>query len=241
MNNFLSALGFLTLLPVGRRARFDAVGMVPWFPVAGLVAGLLLATADWLFLKLWPVSTVAVLDVVFLAVLTGGLHLDGLSDTADGLLGHHAPERALEIMKDSRVGAMGAIALVCCAGLKWAGLSSVTEHRALVLLLVPALARGAMLFPMRALPYGRAQGTGKSFFDRPLEVSVYFPLLIVSLPALLLGARALLPALGYAALVLGAVSYYRRRLGVVTGDMLGALCETAEAVLFLLAGAGCAG
>ena len=74
--------------------------------------------------KRWQFWLGLVVSLFFLYIALRGLHLDGLSDTADGLLGHHAPERALEIMKDSRVGAMGAIALVCCAGLKWAGLSS---------------------------------------------------------------------------------------------------------------------
>ncbi len=239
MQNFLSAIRFLTVLPAGKEdGSFDAVGMLAWFPVVGLVIGAIVAVFDWTALHFWPAQVVAVLDVLLLALITGAFHVDGVADTADGLFAHHSPARALEIMKDSRVGAMGLIAVVLCLAVKGSGLSVVAPHRFLVLLTVPAFARAAMVFAVRFLPYGRQSGTGQSFFDRPLSGEHYLPLAAPLVPAVFLGPRFLLLAAGFALLTAGAILFYKKRIGVITGDMLGALCETEEALLFLLLAAG---
>ncbi|MGM0454280.1 MAG: adenosylcobinamide-GDP ribazoletransferase [Thermodesulfobacteriota bacterium] len=240
MNDFLSAIRFLTLLPAGKGdRRFDAVSMLAWFPVAGLVVGAILAVFDWAALHLWPPYVAAVLDVLLLAVVTGALHLDGIGDTADGLFAHHSPARALEIMKDSRVGAMGLIAVVLCLAVKWAGISALADgHRFLSLLVVPAFARGALIFAVTVLPYGRDAGTGQSFFERSIPLHTFLPLAAPIVLALFLGPRFLLLIAGFAAVTAAAIFFYKKRIGGITGDMLGALCETEEALLFLLLAAG---
>ena len=90
--------------------------MLAWMPVVGLLIGGLWAAFDYAAGLIFPMSVRGLLDVLFLVILTGGLHLDGLADTADGLLSHRDPARSLEIMKDSRVGTWGAIALFFVLG-----------------------------------------------------------------------------------------------------------------------------
>ena len=141
MKNLFAAIRFITILPAGRSEHFDAMGMVPWFPVAGLLLGALLAVFDLAAARLWPVSAVSILDVILLAILTGAFHLDGLGDTADGLFSHRPRERILEIMKDSRIGVMGVVAVVSVLAVKWAGISGLGANRTALLILVPAYAR----------------------------------------------------------------------------------------------------
>ncbi|GAB6094396.1 adenosylcobinamide-GDP ribazoletransferase [Desulfatiferula olefinivorans] len=244
MNGFFSALQFITILPGPKNRPYDALGMIPCFPLVGLLIGGLLAVFDRVALMVWPGHIVAVLDVVFLAVITGAFHLDGLADTADGLFSHRSKERMLEIMKDSRVGVMGLVALFCALAMKWAGLSGLPDaglQRTLMLVTVPALARSAMIFGIRCLDYGRAEGTGKAHFAEKLPASAFRWTLIPLGLCFLLGGRGILLMAALALLVGALLAFYRKVLGCVTGDMLGAMTEVSEAVLFLVLamGAGC--
>ena len=107
MNRLTAAIQFLTLLPLGKPVSYDPKGMVPFFPIVGLMIGAFVSMFDHGALYLWPKPVAAVLDVVFLVVITAAFHLDGLGDIADGLMGHRSRDKALEIMKDSRIGVMG--------------------------------------------------------------------------------------------------------------------------------------
>ena len=235
MKPFIAAIQFLTILPLGTKGTYAPRAMIPWFPVVGLLLGVLLAVFDMLVSRLWATSAAAVLDIILLMILTGALHLDGLGDTADGLYGHRTAARALEIMKDSRIGAMALVTVVAALALKWSGLAGVAQHRFLVLTLVPAYARSAMLFGIRALPYGRSsEGTGYDLFATPLGLRDFSAFFIVAALSLLLGWSALMLNLVYLLLVQGILIYYRRKIDCITGDMLGAMAEVAESVLFFL-------
>ena len=234
MKSFIAAIQFLTILPLGPQGTYAPRAMIPWFPVVGLLLGVVLAFFDMLVSNLWAPSAAAVLDVILLMALTGALHLDGLGDTADGLYGHRPQAHALEIMKDSRIGAMALVTVVAALMMKWSGLAGVAQHRFLVLALVPAYARGAMLFGIRALPYGRSSGTGYDLFATPLGVRDFSGLMAVAGLSLLLGWPALILNLVYPFLVWGMLIYYRRKIGCITGDMLGAMAEATESALFLL-------
>jgi adenosylcobinamide-GDP ribazoletransferase len=238
MKHLISAFQFLTILPLGKPRTLDASKTTPCFPLVGLGIGLILVLADYLFLKLWPVGVVSLLEILLLAILSGGLHLDGLGDTADGLFSHKSPERALVIMRDSRIGAMGLLAILFVMAIKWAGLQGVAEHRALYLLIIPAYSRGAMMFGIKFLSYGRPEGgVGTDFFSRKPSLfalsSIFLPVLIslwIGYPAVWLNGLFIFAT----ALIL---LYFKRRLGCVTGDMLGAMAEFEEACLFLVASA----
>jgi adenosylcobinamide-GDP ribazoletransferase len=214
--------------------------MLPWFPAAGLFIGALLCLFDFFASWIWGGAAVAVLDVVFLAILTGGLHLDGLGDAADGLYGKRTREKALSIMKDSRIGAMGVIAIFAVLSIKGAALSDLSEMRYAALFLVPAYARSGLLFGIRLLPYGRPEGgTGTPFFGRTLSAADLLPILIpVALSFVLFGSRAILFNVLFAAITAAILFFYKKRIGCITGDMLGAMCEILEAFLFLILAAG---
>src|SRR4051794_18573678 len=113
MDGFKLALGFLTAVPVriGATRPGDLGRAAGWFPVVGLLLGLVLSAAQWLLLRLFPPLLAGGLAVALWAALTGGLHLDGLADCGDGLLAAATPERRLEIMRDPRLGAFGVLVL----------------------------------------------------------------------------------------------------------------------------------
>ena len=238
MRHLFAAIRFITILPVGRSDEFDPVRMRPLFPAVGLLIGMTVAVADRLSLVFWPEPTVALLDVLVLIAVTGALHLDGLGDTADGLYGNRPARQALEIMKDSRIGAMGVIVILGCLAVKWAGIAGLHAHRSLLLVLVPAYARAAILFGIRFLPYGRPEGgTGSAFFENPIGWRDFWVLIPVIGLSFWLGWTGVVINLVFGGVVIGMLGFYRYKIGCITGDMLGALTEVSEALLFLAASA----
>ena len=232
MDGLVGALQFLTILPLGPPARFSPRQMFRFFPVAGIVVGALVSAFDALAGRWLPIPLVAALDVALLALVTGALHLDGLADAADGLLGCRDRQRALDIMKDSRVGAMGLVAVVTVLLVKTAALGAIVDQRALGLILAPALARCAMMLAIHRLPYARPEGgTGHAFFEAPIRLSDFLWIALPAVLSALLGWRALVLWAAWAAAVWLLVAFFRRRIGAITGDMLGAVAEVLEACL----------
>lgn len=236
MKHLISAFQFLTILPLGKPQELDAVKTTPCFPIVGLGIGLILMLADYLFLKLWPMGVASLLDILLLAILSGGLHLDGLGDTADGLFSHKSPERALAIMRDSRIGAMGLLAILFVLAVKWASLQAVTDHRAVYLLIIPTYSRGAMMFGIKFLSYGRPEGgVGTDFFSRKPPLVALTTILLPALISLWLGYLAIWLNALFMIVTALILLYFQRRLACITGDMLGAMAEVEEACLFLVA------
>ena len=238
MRNLIAALQFITILPLGKARSFEPPKMVPYFPLVGILLGLLLALFDTLIAKIWTPPVVALLDVILLAVLTGAFHLDGLGDTADGLFSPRSKDQALEIMKDSRIGVMGLIAILFGLALKWGGILNLDANRSLLLIIVPAYARAGILFGMQFLDYGRTDGTGLPFFKESLKWTTHWGLLIPVGLSFLLGWKAIWLNLMFAVIVGAILLFYRKRMGCITGDMLGAMTEVTEAGLFLMMSIG---
>jgi len=235
MRNFISALQFITILPLGKTRAFDPPKMVPYFPLVGILLGLMVALFDAVVIRFWTPPVAALLDVILLAVLTAAFHLDGLGDTADGLLGPRSRDTALEIMKDSRLGTMGLLAILFGLALKWGGIAGLDADRSIILMTIPAYARAGILFGMRYLPYGRPQGTGKPFFSEKISSRHFWGLILPIGLSLILGLKALWLNLAFAIIIAAILLYYKKRMGCVTGDMLGAMTELTEAGLFLTA------
>jgi adenosylcobinamide-GDP ribazoletransferase len=237
-SGFRSAIEFLTIIPFGPNRDFDAGRALPFFPLCGLLIGCILMIADTIGMHLWNPMAASLLTLAAWAAASGALHLDGLADTADGLYSRRQPDEALAIMKDSRIGAMGMIAVVFCLAIKWVGLIGLEEHRLLVVLIIPAYARAAVLFGIQRLPYGRPDGgTGHSFFQTPLTRKAYWGVIGLILLSMLLGWKAVFVNLVFFITVFGMIAYYRRKIGCITGDMLGAMIEITEAALLLTASA----
>lgn len=242
MRGFLAALEFLTRLRVRATPRGDmhAVALAQaWFPVVGFVIGVALLAVDRLAGRALPGASVDVLVVVTLIAVTGALHLDGLADAADGLLGGADREQRLAIMRDVRVGTYALVVVVAVLALKWAGLLALPQNvRVEALLLVPMLARFAIVVAAVAYPYAREEGVGASLHEAasPLPALVAGSIaLVVSL--LLLGPGGLLP-FAFAIGVALAFGWWAKSLvGGMTGDLYGATVEIEEALLFLFVAA----
>jgi adenosylcobinamide-GDP ribazoletransferase len=227
------AVSFLTILPVigDRRASEDAVAAsFDWFPIVGFMLGLALCGEDAILSYALGQVMRTVLVVLSLTVITGGVHLDGLADTADALGAGRDRERALEILRDSRIGTFGAIAIFFDLALKILALSTLAgAARYFALILAPGLARYAMVVVNRRLEYLRSGGAGSTLLVEneqwPRRKIVFMLPLIFVLAARLQGLKALIVA---AAIVIAMRWFYRRWLSGVTGDLIGACGELVE-------------
>ncbi len=234
MKSFLSALSFLTVIPV-RSNRFDPAGMVVYFPVVGLIIGLGLVACDYAAMRLWSPGIAALIDILYLALITGALHIDGVADTADGLYGFKPASQALKIMKDSRIGAMGMICVLFVVAIKWGGIFSLDIERSLLLLIIPSYARGAAIFGMKFLQYGRPDGgTGHGFFEKRPDFFSFSGLCIPIAISLFTGFFAIAINVIFLLIVVLTIIYYKYKINCITGDMLGAMIEITEAGMFLI-------
>lgn len=242
MKRFLAAIQFLTVLPVSCECSERDLGRSTFFfPLIGLLVGGGIVAVNFVLSAVFPPVVVAVLDVIVMLGISGGLHMDGLADTADGFLSSRPRERILEIMKDSRTGAMGVMAIVCVLGLKTAALASVPANlRWPTLLLMPLAGRCAIVLEMAALPYARpGGGTGAVFAaNKSRQDSPWAVLLLTAAAICVLGWRGLIAAAVVVAVTLGFSRWCQRAIGGFTGDTLGAACELAELAPALVAVAG---
>jgi adenosylcobinamide-GDP ribazoletransferase len=238
MRAFLVALAFLTRLPVrvGAAEPAEVGRSVAFFPLVGGVLGALLAGAQLGLGAVLPPSLLALVLVALWAALTGGLHLDGVADLFDGLGGGRGdPERILALMRDSRIGAHGATALVLVLLGKVLALGELLQHgMAWPLLGAPVVARFAVV-PMLAFSrYARDEGLGKAFHEHARKRELVLATMLALACIAALGPRAVLPALVALSIAFGLGSAVSRKLSGLTGDAYGAAIELAE-LGFLLA------
>jgi len=234
LRDILSAFGLLTRLPLPDHQTSGAGSAWAW-PLVGAGLGGLAALMAGLgmWLGLTP-GVVAVLVLALGAAMTGGLHEDGLSDTADGLFGGWTPARRLEIMKDSRVGSYGVLALVLVTLARWSALEAVLAHASLwgslgSLIAVGALARVPMAVIMAALPNARGSGLSHATGRPSPRVALVAAGLGLAIALVFAGFTAL-PMLAALALTTALLARSARaRIGGQTGDILGASQQLAEA------------
>jgi cobalamin 5'-phosphate synthase/cobalamin synthase len=234
MRSLRDALGFLTVLPL--RAGPPTRGAVALFPLAGLVIGLGWATAAWLGLHIGGPLVAAGLVLLVDFGLTGALHLDGLADTADGLASHRPPEGAREVMKDPRVGAVGAAALVTVLLLRFALVSAVVAAGQgwWMIGLAPVIGRFALVWQLRrSAPRERSMANGPAAAATlPVTIAAASVTIAVAAAAIAVSGFGwpvgLALAAGIAAAHL-AFLHWRRRLGA-SGDTIGASGIVAETV-----------
>ncbi len=229
---FLEALRFLTIIPISRRRipqGTELASSLAYFPLVGALLGSILALMDILLSHAWSRSLVAAFTVVSLVVLTGGLHLDGLADTIDGLLGGRNRGEKLRIMEGSTIGTFGALALLCTLLLKFALLMELPDPlRRKALFIVPMLGRWAMVYGAFVSPAAKERGMGSLF--KACDQGKGFALATITAItlSLLFGVWGLALLVGIwlaTALLSQAIA---RQLGGLTGDTYGALCEIDE-------------
>ena len=248
---FFIALQFLTRCPVPRWVGFEAAWLqqcARWFPAVGTAVGLFAAAVLWIALQAWPPAIAVGLSMAASIWLTGGFHEDGWADSCDGLGGAVSRDKALAIMKDSRIGSYGALGLVLMLGLKAACLTALAGAS-------PAAAMAALIWahtasrvaPVWLMQVMRYAGDPEHAKAKPLATQAGPGTLAAALAwtlavttALALASPRLLPALGSGAMSIVVVTpllrrWLNRRLGGYTGDNLGAcqqLCELAALLAF---------
>lgn len=237
---FFGAIGFFTRLPVPGWVGYSAGALshcARYFPAVGLLVGGIGALVYWLALHLWPQPVAVLLSMAATIYATGAFHEDGLSDTADGLGGGWDKARILAIMKDSRVGSYGVVAIVLALLGKFALLTA--ADAALVPLAVlggHALSRFCATLLMAMLDYARDDDSSKvrSATARPSVFS-----LVMAAGSALLPLAFLPPASAVTGIVLAALATawlaakFRRWLGGYTGDCLGAVQQVTELAFYL--------
>lgn len=238
MRPFFTALAFLTLIPSPRYDDFkgDELGRaMALFPLIGLILGGILLGINILLTPHLPAGLLNIILIATLVLLTGGIHLDGLMDTADGFGGGNNRAKVLEIMRDSRTGSFGVLAAILILMVKWEALNALSPStKGTALLLMPVLARWAQVMLTYISPSSRVDGFGRHVIKG------------LGIPSL---ASAFLSALGIAVFLAGwpgliliifasIFSFLWSRLfviriGGITGDIIGALSEIIEVLALL--------
>jgi adenosylcobinamide-GDP ribazoletransferase len=244
MRQLFLAVRFLTVLPAGREkdsvSDGDLIASTYYYPVVGVLIGLLLYYFRGWSLQAWPALLSSALTVTAWLLLTAGLHMDGLMDTFDGLGVRGDRARRLSVMRDSRVGAFGVQSAVVLLLLKTAAVAALAGGAAgYALILAPVAGRTAMVALMASCSYARAEsGLGKSFVEGTGLTHLLVTAALFLAVLFLTAGTAVFVLLAYqVAVFLLLRAFFLKNFGGVTGDILGAHCELQELSLLLVAAA----
>lgn len=234
------ALGLLTRIPIpnlGEIGQGEQGRSLLWYPVVGLIIGVILAITAWALQSIDDLVVSAVLVILWTGI-TGALHLDGLADSADAWLGSHGNmDRALEIMKDPACGPAGVVAIVSMLLLKFAAIQAVIGNDGyLFLIIAPALARLVPPMLLSTTPYLRQGGMASEMVKEIEKRPIIFVVFVISALAI-----AVTGVTGIGLLLAAGMAYWLLRwavtqwLGGTTGDTVGAMIELTEAAVLLAA------
>ncbi len=234
IRSFLTALSFLTILPVGRKKEIEAkefARSMIFFPVVGFFIGLILYLSYYVLSSLFPKSLSIWFIIGILIFLTRGLHLDGFADTMDGLASGGSKERILEVMRDSRIGSFGVFSLIFLIGTKYLILNQIPDpsiYSSLILMTV--LGRNSIVLVCCRSPYARlGNGLGKLFTENSgYREVISSSLITLAITIFIRGLSGIWLFLMISLFSIGYRFYFIKRLGGVTGDILGASNEVAE-------------
>ncbi len=245
--NFISAVHFLTIITVRKDHELEegslARSMI-YFPVIGFLIGVFLVYADkGMNLLVLPQSIANVMLVALSVLITRALHIDGLADTFDGLMGGQDHASRLSIMRDSRLGTAGALGIFFVLAVKYISLNNLIEsEKVAALLTAPMLARWSQTLMVFKANYGRENGMGKAFVGHLRSGSLTAAsIFAIGLSAFVVVRLDVLSAVLIASLVGGVVLltfvgrwYLVRKIGGITGDTIGAVNELNEVLVYLL-------
>ncbi len=241
MKSFSLAWQFLTILPWRKRDQETDPRLLgrsmAFYPLIGLLLGLILWGVHWACSLVFPRAICDGLVIMLLAILTGGLHLDGLADTCDGLASGKSPEERLKIMKDHRAGTFGVVGLILILGMKFLALNSLPDHAAgAALLLALILGRWSMVQLTYRTAYARQEGgLGLPFKENLKKREV----LMAGAAALILGLLffgfwGVILCFMVGAFTLLCQRFFEKKIGGITGDVLGAANEVNEVLVLIL-------
>ncbi len=237
MKQFLIALQFLTILPINIRSEIkerDFGSSLLYFPVIGILIGLVLSTAVFL-VGLLPNLVVGVIILIISIVITGGIHLDGFADTCDGFYGSKPKDKILEIMRDSRVGTMGVVGVVCLLLLKFTLIVSIPREMLWkVLIMMAVFARWSQVLACYMSEYARKEGKAKYFIEHAGKKELFMGILLTSgLFFLLMQIKGIILFLISMFPILLFINCIKRKIGGMTGDTIGSVSEIAEVLILL--------
>jgi len=246
---FFIALQFFTRLPIPRWVGFQPDWLhhaARYFPLVGVVVAALTAAVYAAAAVLFPAPVAVLLSTAAGIYITGAFHEDGFADMCDGFGGGMTPERVMEIMKDSRIGAYGAIGTICLLALKCLTLSLLPPATAIATLFIAhPLSRLAATSLIWRLDYARAEGKAKPMAQEMSSGEFLIAAVSAAMPALLLGASSYVAWSAITGGILAALvatiwlgQKFVRRIGGYTGDCLGAVQQVTE-VLFYLSALAC--
>ena len=237
LKSCVAAFRFLTVIPLPGTFGCSAEALEDsplFFPFVGFILGLVAAASALLLWMFLPPLAAAVSLVIVLFSFSGALHLDGLADMADGFFSAREREKILVIMRDSRIGVMGVVAVVSVLLLKVAGLSACNGSQAAKTAFLMVLAgRCALVAMMALLPYVRPDGgLGTRFYaHRQIRAALLGMLVFLFFGAALYGTRGMALALIVSAAVMLFSFFSYRKIGGATGDTFGSVCEISEAIV----------
>jgi adenosylcobinamide-GDP ribazoletransferase len=247
LKNFITALQFLTIITVRKDHEIEEGDMaksIVYFPVVGFLIGVLLVNADKIFALIALPQTIATFLLIIISVfITRALHVDGLADTLDGLMGGYDRSSRLSIMKDSRLGTAGALGIMFSLFVKYLCLNNLFESDRIVALLVtPVLGRWSQTIMVSNAEYGRENGMGKAFVGHLRSSGMAATSAVaIGLSAFVIVRLDLHSVILFLVLISGVVlltyfgkRYLVRNLGAVTGDTIGAMSELNEVLVLLL-------
>ena len=235
MKSFLLAIQFLTVIPlrIKKISEQNLAKATLYFPLAGLLIGLVLSEINLgLFILNLPSFTVSIILIVSLIGLTGGMHLDGLSDSADAFFSGKPKEEMLRVMRDPHIGVMGVLSIICVILLKVSLLESVSApEKAGALLLMCVLSRWSAVLAMFLFPYARQEGKA-GVFIRGMTLKIF----LISLISAVIFSFIIWQVKGMILLIIVSGCAYlagrftSKKIGGITGDTLGATIELTEIV-----------
>jgi len=240
---FIIAWQFLTIILIDKRMEVTAESLgksMAVFPLVGILLGCMVAILDMGFTLVFPIPVASALSLACYIAMYGGFHLDGLADTVDGLAGGNDREQILKIMKDSSIGAIGVVALVLLLLLKYMAITSLPiGFRQGGLIFMPVVGRWVEVFLVYGSKYAReGSGLGKPFVEYVGKKEIAIAtILTVVISLFLLDWRGIIVVAAVALLGLTTKSFFNKKIGGITGDVLGAGGEVSEvlALLFIIA------
>jgi adenosylcobinamide-GDP ribazoletransferase len=238
MRGIVVAGRFLTRIPFpGRVVEGHELALgVPYYPLIGFLVGGLVAASIALSAEVLPPPVAVVIGLVTSTLLTGAFHEDALADTCDGLGGGATRERALEIMRDSRIGTYGAVGLALLYLARFASWGALSKEALVLMLPIAfALARASSAVLLAWLPHARAEGAARDVQAQVTARAAGAAVALAVVPGLVLvGAKTLWLVLASAVATLLLGLWFRRRIGGITGDTLGAANVLIEVLVVLL-------
>ncbi|MBI5047867.1 MAG: adenosylcobinamide-GDP ribazoletransferase [Deltaproteobacteria bacterium] len=244
MKGFLYALQFLTIIPVKIKGMVEERELgrsTAFFPLVGAVQGIILVAANLIFSRFLPTDISSAIVLVVLILINGGFHLDGFADTVDGIAGGSTKEERLNIMKDSRVGAIGVVAIVLVLLLRFLAINALATHHSplttnSILFLLPVIGRWSMVPMAYWSEYARPTGgLGRAFIEHTgIKEFLLATVSALFVSIILLSWNGLIYAGIIFIVVYMSTLFFNKKLGGVTGDVLGFQNEISEVIYLVL-------